>query len=684
MALQVQSPFQQFFDADGDPLDNGSIYIGQTNLNPQQYPIPIFWDQAGTIPALQPVQTLNGYAVRNGTPARIFVDSVDYSIAVRDSRGRLVFTALSVTAVTFSTLAAPTGSSLIGFQQAGAHTVARTLLDRGRDAVSIKDYANFATNAAQAITDMATDYGFVRIPFGNFPIGTSITIAVPLWFDEGAAITAAASTSVTINSVIESPRQFIFQGAGTYTLGHSAITGTGENAREIHASWFGAFPSAIPGPDQAPAIAKAMAAVGNLRESVLKFDMGNYNISSQALISRGTLFVGDGTRRTVFKLDNDGYSVFKTNGVAVKFQGIQFELHSGITVRNSPYIEIAHGECSVDDAYFTAAGEGILITSSNARITNLMAVYGSSLGAGSCLVHVQGGSNNHINGVLLPTSQFAPESIVRVGGTASTVSGTIVENLTYITPGIGVLVDAAGTVGRTTISRLSYNGGTVAQPDSLVTVRSSAAALVENVRISGLTTNSNSLAVVRLEHGSSADMRDITISDVVASGATAGNTGDGIIITRSGTGALKGVILADSINVRRRLNQLTITPAGALSESYISPGLLNDVEPSYVYTFSIADDTAVEIDFQRDMFVGRVDVAAGVSNYGQYVARSAPTPSINTITASANVNTLVSVLTGTTGVDGKLTVAPQPKKFYIENRLGSTQTVICVVSGTFA
>lgn len=583
-------------------------------------------------------------------------------------------------------LALPDGLSNTGFIQDAVGAMPRDGLDKMRERASVKDFGLAGTGSGvtsdhAAALAMGAALGFIRFTRGNYVLDTC-TLDYPVSFDRKANIKVNAGQTVTITDIIESPKQNIFKGDGLIDLRHDSDSG--ENAREIHASWFGAFPRPTPGPDQAPYINKAMQAAGNLRESVIRFDTGNYNISSQSDITRAALFAGDGTRRTVFKIDNDGYPVFKTAGVGVKFQGIQFELHPNITTRNSPYIEIAHGECSVDDAFFTAAGQGILITSNNARITNIMGVYGVALGAGSCLVHVAAGSGNSIDGVLLPTSQFAPESIVRVGGGAATVSGTIVKNLNYIAPCIGVLIDAVGTVGRTFVDGVSYNGSTAAKPDSLVTVRSSGSALTDIVSINGLISNSNSSAIVRIEHGSSADMRGIVVGSIAAGGTSAGNVGDGIVVIKTGAGALKWVNLSDEINVRSRLRPLVVTPSGAMVESYISPALLRGVSPSYSYSYSIADDTAVEIDLFRSMFVGRVDVCSGVSNYGQFVARAAPTPSINNIAVSANVNTLVSVLTGTTGVDGKLTVAPQPGKLYIENRLGSTETVLVVVNGAFS
>lgn len=88
--LATESPFPQYFDLDGTPLNNGSLYFGVANQNPETNPITVYWDAAGTQPAAQPIQTINGYAVRSGAPASIFVNG-DYSLNVRNGRGNLVF-----------------------------------------------------------------------------------------------------------------------------------------------------------------------------------------------------------------------------------------------------------------------------------------------------------------------------------------------------------------------------------------------------------------------------------------------------------------------------------------------------------------------------------------------------------------------------------------------------------------
>lgn len=82
----ITSPLPQFFDLNGEPLANGRLYFGTANANPETSPITVYWDEAGTQPAAQPISTKNGYPVRNGTPAAVYVNG-DYSLMVRDSAG---------------------------------------------------------------------------------------------------------------------------------------------------------------------------------------------------------------------------------------------------------------------------------------------------------------------------------------------------------------------------------------------------------------------------------------------------------------------------------------------------------------------------------------------------------------------------------------------------------------------
>lgn len=139
-ALAIAQPLPQFFDISGDPLSAGKIYLGTPYLNPETNPVTVYWDAAATQPAAQPLRTLNGYVVRNGTPAAVFVAG-DYSLTVRDRRGRLVITAPTSTAYSLlAYLGTESGAQSINFTQLGSGAITRNLLDKLREVKSVADF----------------------------------------------------------------------------------------------------------------------------------------------------------------------------------------------------------------------------------------------------------------------------------------------------------------------------------------------------------------------------------------------------------------------------------------------------------------------------------------------------------------------------------------------------------------
>jgi hypothetical protein len=92
--ISVPAPYPAFAGADGQPLEDGYIWIGTAGLSPIGNAINVYWDAALTLPAAQPIRTLAGYPANSGTPARFYVAS-DYSIQVLDSNGGVVYTSLN-------------------------------------------------------------------------------------------------------------------------------------------------------------------------------------------------------------------------------------------------------------------------------------------------------------------------------------------------------------------------------------------------------------------------------------------------------------------------------------------------------------------------------------------------------------------------------------------------------------
>lgn len=95
MSSEVTSPFTVFYDRSGEPLDAGYIYIGTAGINPEVSPIAVYWDEALTIPAVQPIRTLAGYPSRDGSPGTIITTAASYSIVVRDRNGALIYSDLN-------------------------------------------------------------------------------------------------------------------------------------------------------------------------------------------------------------------------------------------------------------------------------------------------------------------------------------------------------------------------------------------------------------------------------------------------------------------------------------------------------------------------------------------------------------------------------------------------------------
>lgn len=93
-AIQIETPFPLFNDIDGQPLEDGYIFVGVVNLNPITNPVSTFFNDALTIPAVQPIRTRGGYPINSGTPARFFVGS-DYSIQVQNKNGSVIYTSLN-------------------------------------------------------------------------------------------------------------------------------------------------------------------------------------------------------------------------------------------------------------------------------------------------------------------------------------------------------------------------------------------------------------------------------------------------------------------------------------------------------------------------------------------------------------------------------------------------------------
>jgi hypothetical protein len=196
MALATQAPFRQFFDIDGLPLQNGYVWFGVADDNPETAPVTVYWDADGTQPAAQPIRTSNGYAMRNGTPGTIFA-AAQYSITVRNRRRELVayaansadfdistqLTALFNSISNYSDTAE--GDALVAVKHPATGGVSRSQHDKNQDLVHVADFG--------AVGNGTTDDG----PAIVNALAAALTRRVQLHFD-GAKTYRIASSSWAI------------------------------------------------------------------------------------------------------------------------------------------------------------------------------------------------------------------------------------------------------------------------------------------------------------------------------------------------------------------------------------------------------------------------------------------------------------------------------------------------------
>lgn len=222
---QINAPFQQFFDLDGTALDAGYIYIGTANLNAETNPVTVYWDDAATLPASQPIRTVGGYISRAGTPSRLYTALDSVSMIVRDSSGAIVYSSMDVTSLeTLRTdLAASGGAALVGFGDGVATAYLKTVSDiLANTEIDVLRFINptkhagirartntddFNVELQQAADALLTSGGRLFIPSGTINHSVGVTVGA----------------SVTIRGAGKRAAKFIYSGSGAaFTFGGTA------------------------------------------------------------------------------------------------------------------------------------------------------------------------------------------------------------------------------------------------------------------------------------------------------------------------------------------------------------------------------------------------------------------------------------------------------------------------------
>jgi hypothetical protein len=172
-ALSIQPTYPIFTDIDGQPLENGYVWIGAANLDPQTNPINVYWDAALTISATQPIRTLAGYPSRSGTPARLYVNS-DYSIRVQNRNGSAVYSAPTATERYNDAVISSVNAEDVIYDPPFAGAVSTNVEAKLAQTVSVKDFGavgNGVANDRAAIQAAFDASKSVFFPAGTYYVG---------------------------------------------------------------------------------------------------------------------------------------------------------------------------------------------------------------------------------------------------------------------------------------------------------------------------------------------------------------------------------------------------------------------------------------------------------------------------------------------------------------------------------
>lgn len=387
-----------------------------------------------------------------------------------------------------------------------------------------------------AIASMAAAVGYVRFT-SAFTLTANATIAVPVHFAPGASVGGALT--LTINNVINSPVQQVFRNGLTVVLGHSLTSGSGENARQYHVSWFGAFPSAIsPATSCEAALQRGFDAVGNAREARAKHDMGNYWMRGGCLVPRGVKFETEDRRRTVWLLDGDGWDAFTTIGPAVRIEGGNIEQPTGSTPRNSAFFVANHEDCEIRNLRGGYSRKNIVVNAPGCSVIDTFAVYSSYMGPGSSFVEVNSaGEFFTLDGCDLRSSANGPEAIVRVNCSQGTLFGFSADRIKTRTDTIPVLFNASGggAIQGFYIAANVWDGG-ISAP-AIVRIVTSGSGQVRVGTIANTVAGGGVECGLEIIQGSTGSVRDIILN-----GVTLGGTGY-VIKTATTAGSISRIIV---------------------------------------------------------------------------------------------------------------------------------------------
>lgn len=381
--IPLHLPYQ---DTDGSPLNGGYIYFGVENQNAITNPIAVYWDSAMTQPAAQPIRTLNGYTVNNGNIARVFVAS-KYSIIVRNITQQTVYSEMSSDLSAASIYAddgsggslwttvqgfinkifSSSGSSVIGFLQAGSGAIARTVQAKLRDTVSVMDFG--------AVGDGVTD----DTASLQAALNTGKTVLIPENITLKVTATVFISAGASIVGASNQTSKILLSGAAWTTAGSNqvAIAIGCASAGSAASPWYGRINRVQFITDSASKFNRAICDFASKRaeitDCVFDFTLGLGWTSPHAGGSMGSFTSSvNPSWASGFNLTDFGSIVFERNTAIcsanqVSSEGFGFVGYSSASIRDNKITGIGDDPIALHGVY-NAIVQNNYVTSTDGRI----------------------------------------------------------------------------------------------------------------------------------------------------------------------------------------------------------------------------------------------------------------------------------------------------------------------------
>ena len=266
-------PKLQFFTAGGVPLSGGKLYSYAAGTTT---PLATYTSSTGGTANTNPV------ILDSRGEANVWFGSGQYKLKLTSSTDVEVWTVDNLNGpdqATLASLAASSGSSLVGYIQSGSGAVATTVQARLRQYVSVIDFGadtSGASSSSAAFTNANNLGNQVLITKGTYLLSTSVTFTVPVNIQYGAVITVPNGVTLTFNREMDAGVYQCFNCTGTgKVVFNSQYTSTG------YPEWWGAVTN-----NGSDCLAAMLACV--IACTVTQLQAADYSISSTLKIQTRT------------------------------------------------------------------------------------------------------------------------------------------------------------------------------------------------------------------------------------------------------------------------------------------------------------------------------------------------------------------------------------------------------------